>query len=253
MRKPERKAVPRPGEATSRTRLVQTLKEQITRLERARRRGDEDAPIPSGCEALDRLLTEGGFRRGTLVEWLAAGEGTGRETLALCTAREACREGGAMVVLDEAGEFYPPAAVRLGIELDQVIVVRTRNQADHTWALDQSLRCPAVAVVLASPEKLDGHTFRRLQLAAEQGGGLGVLMRPLGAWHEPSWAEVRLLIGPLPSAAPQAPRRLKIEVLRSPGRSSGKSVEVEINDETHPLHPAPRLARRADPRRAARA
>ena len=54
-------------------------------------------------------------------------------------------------------------------------------------------------------------------------------------------------------AAPEAPRRLKIEVLRSPGRSSGKSVEVEINDETHPLHPAPRLARRADPRRAARA
>ena len=231
-------------------RLVETLKEQITRLERARRSSD-DAVMPTGCEALDRLLPERGFRRGTLVEWLAAGEGTGRETLALYTAREACREGGAVVVLDQAGEFYPPAIARLGIELRQVIVVRAGNQVDNTWALDQSLRCPAVAAVVAWPEKLDGHTFRRLQLAAEQGGGLGLLLRPLGVRYEPSWAEVRLLIEPLPAAAPEAGRRLKIQVLRSPGRLCGGSVEVEIDHETHIVHPAPRLAPGADPHRAA--
>ena len=32
---------------------------------------------------------------------------------------------------------------------------------------------------------------------AEQGGGVGLLMRSLGVRHEPSWAEVRLLIEPL--------------------------------------------------------
>jgi len=251
MRKRDQEPGPDATKAPSRGWIVQTLKAEITRLERARQRGDQSAAISSGCEALDRLLPERGFRRGTLVEWLAAGDGTGRETLALCAAREACREGGAMVVLDEANEFYPPAALRLGIGLDQVIVVAARSQADNAWALDQSLRCPAVAVVLAWPKKLDGHTFRRLQLAAEQGGGVGLLMRSLGVRHEPSWAEVRLLIEPLSSAAPETPRRLKIEVLRSPGRSSRKSVEVEINDEAHPVHPARRLAHRADPRRAA--
>jgi len=230
--------------------LVETLQEQITRLESTRRPSDA-AVIPTGCEALDRLLPEMGFRLGTLVEWLAAGEGTGRDTLALGTAREACREGGAVVVVDQAGEFYAPAAARLGIELRQVIVVRARNQADNTWALDQSLRCPAVAAVVAWPEKLDGHTFRRLQLATEQGGALGLLLRPLGARHEPSWAGVRLLIEPLPAAAPEAGRRVKIQVLRSPGRLCGRSVEVEIDHETHIVHPTPPLAATADPRRAA--
>jgi hypothetical protein len=39
--------------------------------------------------------------------------------LALLAAREICRRGGLLVVLDRRGEFYPPAAVRLGIEPEQ--------------------------------------------------------------------------------------------------------------------------------------
>jgi protein ImuA len=185
------------------------------------------------------------------VEWLVAGAGSGGQTLALYTVREACREGGAVVVLDQAREFYPPAAARLGIRPEQLIVVCARNPADNTWALDQALRCPAVAAAVAWPEKLDGHTFRRLQLAAEQGGGLGVLIRPEGVRHEPSWAAVRLLVEPLSSAAPNARRRLKVDVLRRPDHAAGGSVEVEIDHETHPLHPTRKLARPADPRRAA--
>ncbi len=146
-------------------------------METARRPADE-APVSAGCEGIDRLLAEGGFARGTLVEWLAAGEGSGAETLALLAAREACREGGAMVVLDQAKEFYPPASVRLGIAPERTIVVQAATIADNLWALDQSLRCPGVAVALAWLERLDSRTFRRLQLAAEQGGSLGFFLRP---------------------------------------------------------------------------
>ena len=231
--------------------LVQALREQIARIEGVRRRNGDDAVVPSGCEALDRLLPERGFRRGTLVEWLAAGDGSGAETLAFCIAREVARQGGALVVLDQAKEFYPPAAAWLGIELEGVIVVRARNQADNTWALEQVLRCPAVAVVLAWSEKLHEHTFRRLQLAAEQGGGLGLLMRPESVRHESSWANVRLLVEPLPVATPEAGRRLRIQLLRSRAGLSGGSIEVEIDDETHTVHLVPRLARPADHRRAA--
>ncbi|MHC4405178.1 MAG: ImuA family protein [Planctomycetota bacterium] len=235
----------------SRGQLVEALQTQITRLEGARRRADGDGVVPSGCEALDRLLPERGFRWGTLVEWLAAGGGAGAATLALCGGREACGTGGSLVVLDRAGEFYPPAAVRLGVELNDLILVRARNEADDVWALDQSLRCPAVAAVLAWPEKLDGHTFRRLQLAAEQGGGLGVLMRPASVRHEPSWADVRLWVEPLPVAAPGATRRLSVRLLRARGCLGGESVEVEYDDETRLVRPAARLAAPADHPRAA--
>ncbi len=242
-----------PAPIPSRERLVESLREQMARLENDRRPGDGRPVVSSGSASLDRLLPDGGFRWGTLVEWLSAGWGTGRETLAFSAAREACREGGAVVVLDRAGEFYPPAALRLGIPQERMIVVRAADEGDRAWALDQALRCPAVGAAIAWPEKLDGHTFRRLQLAAEQGGGLGLLIRSDHARHEPSWAEVRLGIEPAASASPRAARRVTVCVLRSRDRLGGEAVEVEIDHETPPLHPVRRLAHPADPRRAARA
>ena len=230
--------------------LVDSLRQEIARLEGARHLTRE-APVSSGYGPLDNLLPGRGFHRGTLVEWLASGAGSGVESLALATAREACREGGALVVFDLTREFYPPAAVRLGIDSGSLIIVQAANQSDNLWALDQALRCPGVAGVLAWPEKLDGRTFRRLQLAAEQGGGLGLLVRPQGARHEPSWAAVRLAIEPLPAVALHAPRRLKVELLRSRGGASGGSVEVEIDHETHPLYLVSPLAHPTARRRAA--
>ena len=75
-------------------------------------------------------------------------------------------------------------------------------------------------------------------------------MRPQDVEHEPSWADVRLLIEPLPMSASGRARR-RIRVLRCRGGIGGGAVEVEINDETHTLHSVSRLARDAAGRRAA--
>jgi len=225
---------------------IARLKAQIGRLEEGRRLGGDAAPVTSGCGPLDRLLPWGGLRRGTLVEWLAQGEGAGAATLAMLAAREAARKGGAVVVLDAQDEFYPPAAVRLGIEPDQLLVVQAANPADHAWALDQVLRSPGVAATVAWPEqlgsRLDGHAFRRLQLAVEQGGGLGLLLRPETARAEPSWADVRLLITPRPCAGTDPVRRLTIELLRCRAATGGRSVDVEWDDETCTVRLAPPVA-----------
>jgi hypothetical protein len=220
---------------------VQTLRQQIARIETIRRRRDEP-PVSSGCPPLDAALPGGGFYRGTLTEWLADGDGVPTTTLAVLAAREACRQGGTLVVVDADRGFYPPAAVRLGIAPEQLLLVRVEHRADHDWALDQALRCPAVAAVMAWPEalpgRLDERTFRRLQLAAEAGGSLGLLIRGAEARRTPSWAEVRLLVQPRPAAAAQFPtprRRLRIVLLRCRGGREGRRLELELDDESHPL------------------
>jgi protein ImuA len=232
---------------------VEALRQQIAGLEKARHRpGDE--VLSSGCLPLDRLLAAGGLRRGTLSEWLCGGAAAGAVSLAMRVAREACRDGGVLIVVDRHRDFYPPAAVRQGIDLQQMIVVHAIGAADNAWALDQSLRCPGVTAVLAWPEKLDGHTFRRLQLAVEEGGGMGMLLRPDTVWHEPSWADVRLLVEPLPTASPQSHRRrLRIHLLRCRGGTDGATIDVELDDETHTVHLAARLADPTAELRAARA
>jgi len=239
---------------------VEALRRQIAQLEDCRRR-EGIARISSGCGPLDRILPQGGIRRGTLIEWLAEGEGGGAGTLAWLAAREACRAGGPLVVLDARREFYPPAAVRMAIEPEKLIVVRADTAADTFWAFDQALRCEAVAAALAWPEaqhgKLDGRTFRRWQLAAEESGVLGLLIRPASVRHEPSWADVRLLVEPLPdvghvSNVPEPKRRrLRIHLLRCRGAADGRNVDVELDDETLSVHLVTQLADPTPSRRPA--
>ncbi|MEN6459354.1 MAG: hypothetical protein ABFC63_10535 [Thermoguttaceae bacterium] len=208
------------------------LRRRVARLETRRQSGREKR-LSSGCEVLDQLLPEKGFRRGTLVEWLAGDEGGGTVALSLLAAREACeKSAGPLAVLDWRGDFYPPAAIRLGISTEQLLLVRPQDVADHDWAADQLLRSVAVAAVLIWPRTSDVRTLRRWQLAAEQGGTLGLLLRPAAVRSEPSWADVRLLVEPLPGIACEGPC-LRITVLRCRGATAGQSVEVELDDETN--------------------
>jgi protein ImuA len=265
---------------------LEKLRRQIARLETGSKRRGDDPPVPSGPAALDDLLPERGFCRGTLIEWLSAGEGAGAGTLALLAAKHACRDGRILAVFDFRAaskgtvpsssarklgqsprrEFFPSAAVRLGIEPERLLVIRADATADNHWAIDQALRSPAVAAVLAWPDRIDDRTFRRWQLSAEEGGCVAMLLRPETAKSEPSWADVRLLVEPLPvgwaersephqeSVAPKSQyyhrnisrsatgvasynrRLLRITLLRCRGKNAGHSIDVELDDETYRVH-----------------
>jgi len=228
----------------SRRQVVEALQEQLKHLKTARHPWNET--VSSGSPSLDRLLPQRGFVRGTLVEWLAA-EGSGAATLALIVAREACQAGRACVVMDRERKFYPPAAAALGLNLENTLLVQPKNEKDHIWAWDQALRCPGVAAVIGWTSKLPERAFRRLQLAAETGCTLGLLMRPQSARSEPSWAAVRLLVTPRASASG---RRLQLELLHCRHGSQGGIVNLEIHDETGMIHEPnslPLAAELADP------
>jgi hypothetical protein len=212
--------------------LVQALAEEVRRYETARRHGATGI-ISTGYARLDASLASGGLHRGTLVEWLAGEAGSGATTLALAAAREACGEMGTLVVVDRRRTFYPLAAAGCGIDLSRMLVVRPQNDGDETWAIDQALRSGGASAVLAWPEKLDDHLFRRLQLAAEAGGTLGLFVRPARvATGEPSWAEVRFLVEPLaslPSREAVSSRRVQAAILRSPGGAAAQMRRVILN------------------------
>ena len=208
--------------------------------------GEEVVTFSSGVAAVDRLLPGGGLRHGMLVEWLAEQPGCGAGTLGLLAAREACRAGGVMVVLDRAQTFYPPAAAAWGVDPARLIVLRPRTARDEIWAAVQALRSPVVAAVWTPIDRLDGRNFRRLQLAAEAGRTLGVLVRGASARGQPSWADVRVGArdwglgtrnqGEFPSPQPPAPNSLRcvrVSVLHCRGGWSGGSALVGIDEAAH--------------------
>jgi protein ImuA len=184
-----------------------------------------------------------GIRRGTLTEWLSEGPGTGTESLTLKLVSDLH---GILMIVDSHHTFYPPAAAALGVALADTIIVRPRREADALWAVEQSLRCRGVGIVLARLNHVESRSFRRLQLAAEQGGAIGVLIRPASQRASPSWAQARFLVRALPSQP--VGRRLQLESLH---RDGGDVVELELNDATGAVCLVSRLAASTAVRRAA--
>jgi protein ImuA len=240
-------------ELPERQALVQALAEQVRQCETARRRSPQ-ATISTGYPALDRLVPDGGLHCGTLVEWLPR-DGGAATTLALAAARQACGENGTLVVVDRRRTFYPLAAAACGLDLSRLLLVRPQNDRDETWAIDQTLRSGGARAVLAWPDKLDDHLFRRLQLAAEAGDSLGLFVRPARAIAEPSWAEVRWLVEPLPSmpsGAGDASRRVQLTLLRAPSRAMINARKLALNLESGELEPQSALRAQRTPREARR-
>jgi hypothetical protein len=159
-------------------------------------------------------------------------------------AREACREGRALVVVDRERQFYPPAAANFAVA-GNTILIHPQTQKDELWALNQSLSCPGVGAVLAWPSQLDDRAFRALQLAAERGGTVGLLVRPANVRGQPTWSEVQLLVEAISGGKT---RRLRVEVIRCRYGAAGASMEVELDDEygtlqkSRALHLAAELA-----------
>jgi protein ImuA len=160
----------------------------------------------------------------------------------------------------------PPAG-----DLDRTVVVHPTNDRDVLWALEQSLRCRSVAAVVCWLNRLHAHAYRRLQLAAEAGGGIGLLLRSAEYRFQPSWADIRLLVEALPfeSRCGRKPssgtdafsigRLLRIELISCRGRAGGGAVELPLfdfdpikgDDETGDVRLASRLAAATDTLRAA--
>jgi protein ImuA len=223
--------------------IVQQLEREVRQLEHSGRSATSAPLISTGCEALDACLPQRGYTPGSVVEYLRATPACGASYLAYAAAASAMKtSGGYLVIVDIQHQVYPPALVPHGIDLERVILVRPGSHADAIWAVDQALRTPAVAAVVADLEKIEDRTARRFQLAAENGDGLALLLRSAAARHRPSWAEVQWLVRS-PVATPVAGllspgslaaakiggRYVQVKLIRNRGGSPGALVSLEID------------------------
>lgn len=221
---------------------LKTLRAQVSAIENERTVGNSDT-VSGGAAVIDRILPAGGYRKGVLVDWIAP-TGCAADFLSLTVAREAARHGGAIVIIDPDRQFFPVAAAAMGLPMEQLIVLQSSSQPDAgsidqdlLWAIDQSLRCPAVAAVWGPLPKVDDRWSRRFQLSAESSGCLGLFVRPLSVARQPSWAEVQWLVSPtnkVAGAAKADPNLFftRLQMVRCRGSHTGQSVLLSINTVT---------------------
>jgi len=182
-----------------------------------------------GIDALDQFLPANGLPAGALVELLSGADGVGVWTLCVMMGVHACGDKRALMIVDQDRCFYPPAAVKLGLDLGRTIVVRPPTRLAGYTAMEQGLRCAAIGAVIGRCKQLSFADCRRLQLAAEAGGGIGLVLRHEQARAAPSFAALRLRVTPVASVLGR--QQVRVEPLHWRA-TLAHAVVLEIDDET---------------------
>ncbi|MEC7591917.1 MAG: hypothetical protein VYA64_00650 [Pseudomonadota bacterium] len=181
--------------------VLAELKQRVRRLERRPPAADAggDADLDLGHAAIDRCLGPHGLARGRVHEivgegWAEVRDGAAFGFAAALVARLQKRAGTGRVLWiartagRHGGRPHGPGLAALGVDPSRLLWLAGGPRADRLWAFEEALRTPGLmAAILEAPsttaDRRATTAARRLQLAAEQGGGHGFILRPEASAH----------------------------------------------------------------------
>jgi protein ImuA len=200
--------------------VLDQLRTQIQLLERGALKRTH-CSVATASARLNAWLPQRGFLLGSFVEILTDTPGSGAFARALAWAQPLAEVRPLWAVLDTGATFYPPVAQALGWPVKRLVLIRTAPQ-DGGWAFAQLLLTRDLGACFWASESMDNMVFRRLQLAAERGGGLGVVLRPAAALRKPCWGSLRLRVEAC------GPQSVRVQLLHARGQSNVPRDVLEV-------------------------
>ncbi|MGI4952192.1 MAG: ImuA family protein [Janthinobacterium lividum] len=180
---------------------LERLRGSIARIERATL--DPVDILPFGIPEIDAALPGGGLPVAALHE--VSGTGIDLEFAAapaLFAAGILARRPGPVLWVLQQTDLFAPALAAAGLHPDRVIYAEA-GHADALLAMEEGLRHPGLASVVAEVSAPVSLTVsRRLHLAAQAGGAIALLLRRRADAEGALAAVTRWRIGPQPSAPP---------------------------------------------------
>jgi len=197
------------------------LRAQISTLEQGPFERHERC-VSSSFPEVDAWLPRAGFVLGSFVELLQETVGVGAYSIALKWARQAAVPKPAWAVVDGEASFNPAVANTYGWDLQKLILVRAAHE-DAGWSFTQLLRSKDIGACFWASNSMDNMVFRRLQLAAERGEGLGFVIRPMSALRKPCWGSLRIQVMAC------GPKKVRLRVLHARAQPNATQAEIEVD------------------------
>jgi protein ImuA len=227
----------------------------------------EQSRLSLGDPTLDALLPGGGLAFGGLhaAHPETPGDQPAAAGLVLGVAAQALAvRAGALIWVRARAAFdfgapYAPGLASFGLDCARVVLVGARTLAEALWATEEALRSAGAAAVLLEPGRTIAPTpARRLHLAAQAGGAIGLVLGPCGAGSGlASAARTCWAVRAMPSAAPAWAQGAGLAGIRMPPGATcfGAAVrgldgrvrnfQMEWRNETGGFHSLAGLADRA--------
>lgn len=189
----------------ARTDRLAALKAAVRALESAAAAGPRQC-LPFGLESIDARLAGGGLACAALHEAAPDRPGLADDAAAtLFLAAVAARRPGMVLWALGRHDLFAPALAQAGLPPDRILYAEAIRDEDVLAVMEEGLRHGGLAAVVGEVRRAAMASTRRLQLAAEEGGTMALMLRrwprggedPLAA---PSAAVTRWRIGCAPSA-----------------------------------------------------
>ena len=104
----------------------------------------------------------------------------------------------------ETGALYGLGCDLFGLESSRLLIVRTATPRETLWGIEEALKTRSIAAVIGElageGQAADLTATRRLSLAAQQGGGLCLLLRQR-PFSQPGAAATRWVVAAMPGVA----------------------------------------------------
>lgn len=214
--------------------VIEELRAQLRRFE-----GGGSAVrevLPFGVPAIDRHLPDRGLAFGALHEVAGGGNGAvDGAAAALFAAGVVARTKGKILWCVTNRDLFAPALSQVGLSMRRVIFVEAGDEKAVLACLEEGLRHGGVTAVVAEVARLSMQASRRLQLAAETSGTMGMVIRrwkrsaDAADFGQPTAARTRWRVTALPSVPLPVPgigrARWLIELIRC---RSGECADFEV-------------------------
>lgn len=215
--------------------IIAELRERIERIEGAR--GRRQTVLPFGVVEIDRKLPGGGLALGALHEVAGGGNGAvDGAAAALFAAGITARTKGKVLWALTRRDLFAPALAQAGLHPDRLIQVEAGDEKALLACFEEGLRHGGLGAVVAETARLSMPASRRLQLAAEGSGTIGIAIRrwrrqtEAGDFGQPTASVTRWRVSVLPSTplpvAGLGRSRWLLELIRC---RAGESADFEVD------------------------
>lgn len=109
------------------------------------------------------------------------------------------KDGAACVWISTSRKLFPVSLCLFNVDTERIIFMDVAKEKDVLWIMEEALKCEGLAAVVAEVNGLSVTESRRLQLAVEQTGVTGFILRKDARKTKISVATARWKITPLPS------------------------------------------------------
>ena len=213
---------------------IESLRAQVHQIEGRRRRAA--SVLPFGLAEVDSRLPGGGLALDALHEVAGGGNGAiDGAAAALFAAGIAARTRGKVLWCLTRPDLFAPALSQAGLKSDRVIYLEGGDEKTVLACFEEGLRHGGLGAVVAEVARLPMTASRRLHLAAEGSGTIGIALRrwrrqaEASDFGQPTAATTRWRISVLPSTPLPVPGvgrpRWLVELIRC---RAGESADFEL-------------------------